>query len=86
MGSRTFVNDRFRFSFAKSLSRGLDVPLALTVLALSVFGLIMLYSASFDFSFNEYGSSTYMFARVGSAWESLARSRFRCSIITSGAR
>jgi len=28
-----------------------------------VFGLIMLYSASFDFSFNEYGSSTYMFVR-----------------------
>ena len=28
-----------------------------------VFGLIMLYSASFDFSFNEYGSSSYMFNR-----------------------
>jgi len=28
-----------------------------------VFGLIMLYSASFDFSFNVYGSSTYMFLR-----------------------
>lgn len=63
MGSRTFVNDRISFSFAKSLSRGLDVPLVLTVVALSVFGLIMLYSASFDFSFNEYGSSTYMFGR-----------------------
>ena len=63
MGSQTFVNDRFRFSLSKNIGRGLDVPLLLTVVALSVFGLIMLYSASFDFSFNEYGSSTYMFLR-----------------------
>jgi cell division protein FtsW len=40
-----------------------DIPLLLTVVALMVFGLIMLYSASFDFSFKEYGSSTYMFNR-----------------------
>jgi cell division protein FtsW len=45
------------------LARGVDVPLVLTVIALIVFGLIMLYSASFDFSFNEYGSSSYMFIR-----------------------
>jgi cell division protein FtsW len=63
MGSRTFVNDRFRFSLSKTIGRGLDVPLLLTVVALVVFGLIMLYSASFDFSFNAYGSSTYMFLR-----------------------
>jgi cell division protein FtsW len=55
-------------SFAPSKSvkrrtRGMDIPLVLTVVALAVFGLIMLYSASFDFSFNEYGSSTYMFVR-----------------------
>ena len=37
--------------------------LVLTVVALVVFGLIMLYSASFDFSFSEYGSSSYMFMR-----------------------
>ena len=41
----------------------MDMPLVLTVTALVVFGLIMLYSASFDFSFNEYGSSSYMFNR-----------------------
>jgi cell division protein FtsW len=35
----------------------------LTVIALLVFGLIMLYSASFDFSYKEFGSSTYMFTR-----------------------
>jgi len=39
------------------------MPMLLVVVALVVFGLIMLYSASFDFSFNEYGSPTYMFSR-----------------------
>lgn len=63
MGTRTFVNEHVTFSPTKNLGRGIDIPLALTVVALVVFGLIMLYSASFDFSFNEYGSSTYMFAR-----------------------
>jgi cell division protein FtsW len=54
------------FSPSKSVkrsARSVDIPLMLTVIALAVFGLIMLYSASFDFSFNEFGSSTYMFVR-----------------------
>ena len=63
MGARTFVNDRLSFSFSRNWVRGADVPLLLSVLALLVFGLIMLYSASFDFSFSEYGSATYMFNR-----------------------
>ena len=63
MGARTFVNDRFTFSFSRNWARSVDVPLLLTVVALLVYGLIMLYSASFDFSFNEYGSATYMFNR-----------------------
>src|SRR5215216_556814 len=63
MGTRTFVNDRVSFSPAKKLARGVDMPLVLTVIALVVFGLIMLYSASFDFSFNIYRDSTYMFVR-----------------------
>ena len=63
MGARTFVNRRLSFSSARNLARGVDMPLVLTVIALLVFGLIMLYSASFDFSFNEYGSSSYMFIR-----------------------
>src|SRR5512138_3461261 len=63
MGTRTFVNDRLSFSPVKNLTRGVDIPLILTVIALLVFGLIMLYSASFDFSYKEYGSSTYMFMR-----------------------
>ena len=63
MGARTFVNGRLSLSPARKLVRGVDMPLVLTVIALLVFGLIMLYSASFDFSFNEYGSSSYMFLR-----------------------
>jgi cell division protein FtsW len=51
------------FPPAKRLARGVDIPLILAVVALVVFGLIMLYSASFDFSFNEFGSPTYMFGR-----------------------
>jgi cell division protein FtsW len=63
MGTRTFVNERVSFSAKKVAARGFDIPLVLVVVALSVFGLIMLYSASYDFSFNEYGSATYMFVR-----------------------
>jgi cell division protein FtsW len=63
MGTGTFVNERVPFAPAKRLARSVDVPLVLTVIALLVFGLIMLYSASFDFSYKEFGSSTYMFSR-----------------------
>ena len=63
MGTRTFVNDGLSFSPVKKLTRGVDIPLVLTVVALMVFGLVMLYSASFDFSYEEFGSSTYMFER-----------------------
>src|SRR6266496_3736071 len=66
MGTRTYVSDGPTFSPSKNLARGIrsiDVPLVLTAIALMVFGLIMLYSASFDFSYKEYGSSTYMFIR-----------------------
>jgi cell division protein FtsW len=68
MGAGTFVNERTGVSTKKLARgvrglRGIDIPLVLTVVALVVFGLIMLYSASFDFSFNEFGSSSYMFNR-----------------------
>ena len=63
MGARTFINNRFSLLPNRNYARNVDVPLLLTVVALAVFGLIMLYSASFDFSFNEYGSSSYMFLR-----------------------
>ena len=63
MGTGTLVNNRMSLSSVKKRARGVDIPLMLTVVALVVFGLIMLYSASFDFSFNEFGSPTYMFTR-----------------------
>src|SRR4026208_1347534 len=63
MGTGTLVNHRVSLSSVKKRARGVDIPLMLTVVALVVFGLIMLYSASFDFSFNQFGSPTYMFAR-----------------------
>ncbi|HVF24360.1 MAG TPA: FtsW/RodA/SpoVE family cell cycle protein, partial [Anaerolineales bacterium] len=66
MGTRTFVNNRsglWPFRGTSKSARSTDMLLVLTVIALIVFGLIMLYSASFDFSFNEYGSSSYMFMR-----------------------
>jgi cell division protein FtsW len=63
MGTGTLVNHRVSLSSVKKRTRGVDIPLMLTVVALVVFGLIMLYSASFDFSFNEFGSPTYMFSR-----------------------
>src|SRR5215510_2844332 len=63
MGTGTLVNNRLSLSSVKKRARGIDIPLVLTVIALVVFGLIMLYSASFDFSFNQFGSPTYMFVR-----------------------
>ena len=62
MGTSTLVTERMKYSPVRRLAR-VDIPLILAVVALVVFGLIMLYSASFDFSFNEFGSPTYMFAR-----------------------
>jgi cell division protein FtsW len=63
MGTGTLVNNRVSLSSVKKRARSVDIPLMLTVVALVVFGLIMLYSASFDFSFNQFGSPTYMFTR-----------------------
>lgn len=63
MGAGTFVNDRSPLSRSAARRRGVDAPLLLTVVALLVFGLVMLYSASFDFSFKEYGTATHMFSR-----------------------
>jgi len=41
----------------------MDIPLLLTVVALLVFGLVMLYSASWDFSLGAYGDPMQMFTR-----------------------
>jgi cell division protein FtsW len=41
--------------------RPLDTPLLVTIIVLVTFGLIMLYSASWDYSLAEYGDALYMF-------------------------
>ncbi len=70
MGTGTFVKDRKVASSRKrrktktvASSRGIDIPLLLTVVALLVFGLVMLYSASWDFSLGAYGDPMQMFIR-----------------------
>jgi len=62
MGTGTFVNDRL-FRPAKSPARSFDLPLLAVVIALIVFGLLMLFSASWDFSLGAYGDPMRMFNR-----------------------
>ncbi|UYN89756.1 MAG: cell division protein FtsW [Anaerolineales bacterium] len=45
------------------LELNFDVPMALAIFALVVFGLLMVYSASWDFSLSEYDDPTFMFRR-----------------------
>jgi cell division protein FtsW len=68
MGTGTFVKDRpYRVPRKKekaaSSTRGFDIPLLLVVIALLVFGLVMLYSASWDFSLGAYDDPLQMFNR-----------------------
>lgn len=42
---------------------GFDVPLLLVVISLILFGILMVYSASADYSFQIYGSPAYIFMR-----------------------
>ncbi len=42
---------------------GLDIPLLLVVILLAIFGIVMLYSASADYSFRYLGSATTIFSR-----------------------
>src|SRR5512143_277931 len=43
--------------------RTYDLPLLVTVIALVIFGVVMLFSASWDFSLSVYGSPMHMFTR-----------------------
>ncbi len=68
MGTGTFVKDRpYRLQRDRENSaprtRGMDVPLLLTVVALLVFGLLILYSASWDFSLAAYDNPLQMISR-----------------------
>jgi cell division protein FtsW len=59
MGTGTFVNER-PYNRPR-FTGGFDMPLLVVVVALIVFGLLMLYSASWDFSLGAYGKPMYMF-------------------------
>ena len=66
MGTETFLSKN---SFANEQpapkadtpKRGVDMPLLVVIITLVVFGLIMMFSASWDYSLREYGSAMYMF-------------------------
>ncbi len=61
MGIEAFVNKKPLG--VPTFLRGFDVPLAVIVFALTSFGLLMLYSSSWDFSFSAYGDAMFMFKR-----------------------
>ena len=64
MGTGTFVRERpYTSNNSTGVFRGFDMPLLVVVVALTVFGLAMLYSSSWDFSLGAYGDAMYMFNR-----------------------
>jgi cell division protein FtsW len=66
MGERTYVRQGERSNPAaqhKSLHLAVDTPLILVVIMLLTFGLVMVYSSSYDYSLREYGSGAHMFQR-----------------------
>jgi cell division protein FtsW len=66
MGTGTFVNENRTAPQTRSQAapaRNFDMPLLVTIIALVVFGLVMLFSASWDFSLNLYDAPMHMFDR-----------------------
>lgn len=66
MGDGTFVRtrrDRVQRSPKRIIRLGFDLPLVLVAFTLLVFGLLMVYSASWDFSLAIYDSPTEIFVR-----------------------
>ena len=63
MGAQAFVNERSTPELAptRKPGPGLDLPLLVTVIALIIFGLVMMFSSSWDYSLLVYGSPMYMF-------------------------
>ena len=62
MGTGTFVGSALSRS-TDAPRRHMDMPLVVAVIALLVFGLTMVYSASWDYALKEYGDPMYMFTR-----------------------
>ncbi len=66
MGKRSSLNPEGFFKPTaknRKVLAGIDVPLMLTLIALVIFGLIMVHSASWDDSIQIYGSPTMIFQR-----------------------
>lgn len=64
MGTGTYIKEQSYSSHGPvGFLRGFDMPLLVSVVALVVFGLLMLYSASWDFSLGAYGDPMFMFNR-----------------------
>jgi cell division protein FtsW len=63
MGAGTFIKERLSPQKPARFVRGFDMPLLVAVVALIVFGLAMLYSASWDFSYAAFGDKMYLFNR-----------------------
>ena len=65
MGAGTFVNSSsYATEDRPTPAGGVDMPLLLALIGLLVFGLIVLFSASWDFSLEILGREpTYMFSR-----------------------
>ncbi len=65
MGAGTVVTGQ-SFAEAKPQSKprgGPDLPLLVILIALLIFGLVMMFSASWDYSLMQYNSAMYMFQR-----------------------
>jgi cell division protein FtsW len=66
MGAGTYVTKPYSPPQTRAqpgLVRSFDLPLLVAVFALVIFGLVMLFSASWDFSLNIYDEPMYMFNR-----------------------
>ena len=71
MGAQSFVHVkgsgpvmiRMQAKTHRRTRLGFDVPLLLVVISLMLFGMLMVYSASADYSFQVYGSQAYIFMR-----------------------
>jgi cell division protein FtsW len=65
MGERTSMKDPGRPAVRHKggLRLGIDVPMLLIVLTLMIFGLVMVYSASYDYSLSYYGDAYRIFQR-----------------------
>ncbi len=63
MGEGTFVSKKSRGGINNTIRLPFDVPMLLIVVVLLVFGLLMVYSASWDFSLLMGKESSYIFER-----------------------